>query len=613
MIMTENKKRPTAANSEAIEGLSTGSYDDSTAVVPASSSTATHRVGPRPSQHVATSEETLIDEVVSHYLTSVADKSVTMTEIRDTLISQINSTFELENLGRAAVKDENGFIIEAASTSPPIPKVRFLDEGTVVRVLLARFRIVKIDLADGLGEADMEILARYVEDGPDAGTYDTGADELKRLATELKPSLTANSMNSLYESLRVHAPKVLRTRERHLCPVANGVFDTARQELRPFSPDWVFLTKSSTEYDPNAQNPVIIMPDGESWDVETWMRDLSDDEGVPELLWEAISACVRPHEPWNKSMWLTATQGNNGKGTFVQLQRNLLGRSAFSSVQLVDFGHDFKKEGLVRTSVNLVDENDVGAFSEKLGDWKACVTGDVFTMNRKYKTPIQFRWQGFEVQCFNIEVPRVRDKSVSFLRRLLIVPFRKNFEGIERKYIKHDYLARPDVLRYVLKRALHMQHTELSNPPVCREALHEYNGTNNKVVGFWREFEDQFQWQLVPSNFLYDLYKSWLSKTDPSAKPEGSKPFVAALRSLLADSPDWTFSESVRHSTGGLDKPEMLIAHYDLKDWMPGQYSGTDSIRWSTMDPYSVAYRVNYRGFVRATPLSTLPFDDDEA
>lgn len=38
--MTENKNRPTAANSEAIEELSTGSYDDSTAVVSAPSNSA---------------------------------------------------------------------------------------------------------------------------------------------------------------------------------------------------------------------------------------------------------------------------------------------------------------------------------------------------------------------------------------------------------------------------------------------------------------------------------------------------------------------------------------------------------------------------------------------
>lgn len=98
-------------------------------------------------------------------------------------------------------------------------------------------------------------------------------------------------------------------------------------------------------------------------------------------------------------------------------------------------------------------------------------------------------------------------QSGSFLRRVLIVPFRKSYEGVERKYFKNDYLARTDVLRYVLKCALEMPHTKLSNPTACRAAFHEYAEANKKVPGFWSEFEDQFKWQFVPSSFAYDLYK----------------------------------------------------------------------------------------------------------
>lgn len=591
--MSSNKNRRTAANSEAIEDLSTGTHTHPAVATPAK--TAANTASPAP--YAPVSEETLLHRTVTAYLESISGKDVALGVIRDTLLSRINSEFSLENMGRK----------NAYSTSPQIAKVHVLDEATVVRVLLARFDIVKIDLADGLGGSDMELVAMYVDEGPDEGIYSTSADELMHISSELKPSLNSNAMRSLYESLRIQAPKVRRTMEPHLCPVNNGVFDTVRQELRPFSPEWVFLTKPSTKYEPHAKNPIVTMPDGALWDVESWIQDLSDDEGVPELLWEAISAAVRPHVAWHKSLWLTAEQGNNGKGTYVQLIRNLVGPAAYSSVQLVDFGSEYKKEGLVRASVNLVDENDVGMFGEKLGDWKAAITGDVFTMNRKYKTPVQVRWRGFEIQCFNSEVPRVKDRSGSFLRRVLMVPFRKSYEGVERKYIKTEYLARADVLEYVLKRVLQMPHTELSNPPACSEALREYAGANNKAIGFWREFEHQFVWSLVPSNFLYDLYKAWLGKTDPSAKPEGSRPFIATLKAVLADSPYWTFKDAMRPDAGGMKQTETLIVNYDLQDWMPDSYTGSDPLKRSTMDTFAP----NYRGFLRVAQLPALPFDED--
>ncbi len=98
-------------------------------------------------------------------------------------------------------------------------------------------------------------------------------------------------------------------------------------------------------------------------------------------------------------------------------------------MKFADFGRDFVTAPLVHARVNLVDENGVGKFAESIEDWKAFTTGDVFTVNRKFKDPVAFRWRGFEVQCFNSTTPRTKDRSGSFYRRLLIVPFTKSFSA----------------------------------------------------------------------------------------------------------------------------------------------------------------------------------------
>lgn len=70
------------------------------------------------------------------------------------------------------------------------------------------------------------------------------------------------------------------------------------------------------------------------------------------------------------------------------------------------------------------------------------------------------------VQCLN-EMPRIKDKSDSFYRRQLFIPFTKCFTGAERKYIKQDYLKRKDVLEYVLWKVLNMDYYELPIPKAC--------------------------------------------------------------------------------------------------------------------------------------------------
>lgn len=586
--MSAIENRPTDGETAPEEFGGSGSN-----VIPLKPSTHSNSrsVGAPAPDFVPTSAETLTNRAVEKYLTSIADDpSVTLADIRDDLLRSINAEIALENKNRK----------DAYSPSPPLIKVHVLDEFTIARALLARRRIVRIDLTDSRGDGDTSLLGIYEEAGDDEGTYATSEDAVKVLASDLKPSMTARALDSVYVRLRLHAPRVRRTQDPNLSPVANGVFDHARQELLPFSPDWVFLSKTRVPYDPDAESPVIDTPHGDKWEVEQWLRDLSDEAGIPELLWETISASVRPYVRWNKSVWFIAESGNNGKGTLISLIRNLVGPLACSSVQLADFGDQFKMEPLSWAMVNLVDENDVGAFGERLGAWKSIQTGDPFTLNRKYKTPITVCWSGFEVQCFNTRVPRVKDKSLSFLRRVLMVPFGKSYTGIERKYIKAEYLVRDDVLRYVLKRVLEMKHTELSEPQACVEAKNEYMGSNNLLLSFFLEFENQLVWDLVPFRFLHDLYREWFRKTNPSGQPESLNALISFLREHLASSQEWEHKGSVDvRPKGMMSAPEPLIAEYDLRDWMNSSYTGIDPQK-KIVSPL----KTNYKGLVRRQPVA---------
>ena len=65
----------------------------------------------------------------------------------------------------------------------------------------------------------------------------------------------------------------------------------------------------------------------------------------------------------------------------------------------------------------------------------------------------------------------------------------KRFEGVERKYIKEDYLCRDDVLQYVLWKVLvgMDDYYELDEPEECRRILEEFKVANDPV----RQFIDE--------------------------------------------------------------------------------------------------------------------------
>ena len=393
-------------------------------------------------------------------------------------------------------------------------------------------------------------------------------------------SVSANKsyIDEVYAQLRALAPRRTRTTDRDLIPVNNGIYDYKKKQLLPFSPDFVFLAKSRTNYNPNAKNIVIHnADDGTDWDVESWMEELTDDPEIANLFWEITGALLRPNVAWDKSAWLYSDRGENGKGTLCAMWRNLCGSSA-TSISIADFSKDFMLSSLVTSQAIIVDENDVGTFIDKAGALKAVITNDVVYINRKFKDPIPYQFHGFMVQCLN-ELPRFKDKSDSIYRRQLFIPMSKCFTGKARTYIKSDYINRPEVLEYVMKRVLEMNYYVLSEPDACKIILDEYKIYNDPVRQFWGEFEDRFVWDFIPYSLLYSLFKEWFKRDNPSASIMGRNTLIKDLRNVVEKSTVFTLTDPVDpkvRAGNRMHKTETLIATYDVKDWQtPGLNSSS--------------------------------------
>ena len=435
------------------------------------------------------------------------------------------------------------------------------------------------------------ILALYMDNGTEKGLYTTDDITIRNMIREYNNQFSPKEIRDVYSILQDTCKIVDRCTNPDLIAVNNGIFDFQHKTLLPFSKDHVFLSKSHVNYNPNAVNVTLLNPaDNTYWDIESWMLEIADDNpDVAQLLWEVLSAIVRPFVRWNKMVMFYSNKGNNGKGTLCTLMRNLIGESSCASIPLSDFCKDFLLEPLLHTSAIIVDENDVGDYIDKSGNLKAVITGDPVQINRKFKTPISFSFHGMIVQCIN-ELPRIRDKSDSLHRRMLFVPFLKCFTGMERKYIKEEYLYRQDVLEYVLFRVLHMTHCQLSNPACCNTCLNEYKENNDALRVFLDEILPECKWDMLPFQFLYDLYSSWHSQNMPSNKVRGRTAFINDVISLIGNYPDWIYpgryadGRHIKLSTKCIQgMAEPLIAKYNLCNWYNQDYMYGMDISKKTM------------------------------
>jgi putative DNA primase/helicase len=503
----------------------------------------------------------------------------TPTEIEIDLIQQIKAQIQILN---ADLDSKNRMVAPKA-----------LNHSQIAELMMALYPIAKIIVSENEDDPDANVLAIYQKEGKFKGTYRYNKKDLRKIARQFKYGLNMREFEEIEEVLKDIAPQKRRTTDPDLIAVENGIFNYKTKELQPFDPELVYLSKSQVAYNEHAKNIIIHNDDDDTdWDVETWVEELSDDPEIIKSLWEIMSAIVRPHVRWDKAAWLFSTKGANGKGTLVTLMRNLVGQNSYASIPIDDFSgkNQFSLAPLLNATSVIVDENDVGTYIDKAANLKAVVTNDVITIEKKGKDRIAYQFYGFMVQCLN-EFPQVKDKTNSFNRRQLFIPMNKSFEGVERKYIKTDYLFRQDVLEYVLFKVLNTNFYTLSTPEASKEILEEFKSNNDPLYDFTSIILEDLAWDVVPTDFLYDLYEAWYLKNVSKKGQIGSKiKFKREVETIIQQKfkDKWEYHKGqYRMTVTDITNPEPYIAQYKLEDW----YADTTSTNVDKLSKPNLAGR----------------------
>ncbi|MCP3033454.1 phage/plasmid primase, P4 family [Halobacillus sp. A1] len=525
------------------------------------------------------------------------------------LPNQIDNKF-LIKVGEDALKSKMEYVEEHnmmyKKLKKRVPDKLNFDEVAVIMMSLFTFRNIQMT-----ERVDDTLLAVYDQDinSPKFGTYNSSREYFYQIMERLGPSFKQYEMEDVIHKIKRVVPMVEPTKERHLFAVNNGIYSQQSKRLMPFNDQYVYLTKIPIDYKLNPINPLLTAPDGYRWDIESWFCDITDnDADTIKLLWQVIADCLQPNYSRHKSIWFYSEKGNNGKGTVGQLIKNLLGKGNYGSLSVADFNHEFMKSTLLGVAANIADENDVDMFIDSVKDYKASITGDDMNINRKYEQPLRIQFNGTNIQMMN-GLPKTKDKSESFYRRIILVPFLKSFTNNgERKYIKNDYINQKEVLEYVLHKALSINFDEYIVPQRSSELLDQYREKNNPVMEFWNQLKDEFSWGLLPTQFLYDLYLKWDEKNNPSGKAMAKRNVIEQLRNVISSQGDpWedrtSKSASPVRSNKRMDDDEPLISEYGLdipevrgkpSEWMHPSYNGTNGVR-----KREFTRRMSYRGFVR--------------
>lgn len=490
----------------------------------------------------ADTQNSVIENVTTVYLDGLLEAAARgealphPQDIERELLEQVNANLRLLNAGRAVRVSPRA----DANEKNQAPLLKTLTFNQVARILVSLHGVRRL-LASRAPGARPDKLDPVVVWDPEHGVYSPNVEHVFALAGVYNSSAGASFMKDVESAVRRLAPRIRRETSALWAPVANGDYERATGELHPFSPDRVFLSRSPVAYVADAENPVIHNDDdGTDWDVDTGLMEIADgDEEVYGQLWEVLASVVQPQIRTNKAVALYDKDGNNGKGTIVALATGLAGESRTLAASLSNLAKDTTLPLISGKSLIVSDENATNDFVRNAEVIKSLATRDPILVNPKYEKPFNEVFEGAQIHCMNA-LPRFGDNGGSMWRRWLLIPLTARFEGRERKYIKDDYIRRPEVLQYVLRRALEMDFTGYSETSASASLLAEAKVENDPVRLFWAQHRDEFMWDLLPLEFLFELYKGWFSRDKPSGRMVDRKSFDDSIRGAVADDPgEW--------------------------------------------------------------------------
>ncbi|WP_449460379.1 DNA primase family protein [Streptococcus suis] len=328
----------------------------------------------------------------------------------------------------------------------------------------------------------------------DLGHYVSSNDIFRKLLLKYDSRLTSKKFfTELVDYIRTETKMKPPLDDYRYIPVANGIYNIQTHQLEEFSPRFAITSKIKTAYNPNAKKPIL----GGWFDFDKWLESIAvNDKEVVSLLWQIINEAINPNRT-RKKLVLMVGDGNNGKGTFQDLLENLIGRSNISNLKPDQFGKEFYLASLEGKVCNIGDDIS-NKYLDEVSDLMSVASGDPVQVNKKGIQPIEARFRLLCIFSGN-ELPKARNKTTGWYRRLCIIPFKADFNGQkERPEIKERYIKDKELLEWVLFRVLNLPDFEqFIEPKSVKEMLTKYKNDNDYIKVWVENFYIANGWHEV--------------------------------------------------------------------------------------------------------------------
>ena len=371
--------------------------------------------------------------------------------------------------------------------------------------VIAKFLLTHIPIIKSGANEDTALLFFY---DFSKGIYTSNDDYIKTCIKKIEIRYKSTKLKDVTEDLRANTRFRKPQRLDYLIAVGNGLFNTKTKTLEPFDPKHFITAKVDTNYNIHALTNYDLIKNT-YFNFDEWLKSIAcNDDEIVTLLWQLINEAVNPNKTRRK-IAIMLGNGTNGKSTFRQMMINLIGDINISVSTPHELQSRFGLTSLEGKICNYGDEVGTKPLDE-MDKLKSISSGESVNYERKNKDVRNYDFKTLLMFNSN-EIPPIKDKSDAVLNRLLIIPFKANFEGVKDESIKDEKLNNKIILEYILYTALHLDFDKFIIPEAVKKQLLNYKQENDSVFSFMLYYKDKGYHHVscFPVRYLTDDYENF--------------------------------------------------------------------------------------------------------
>jgi putative DNA primase/helicase len=307
------------------------------------------------------------------------------------------------------------------------------------------------------------------------------------------------------------SPRVATTQDQWdadpwLFCVANGIIDLRTGALREGKQGDLISRQSQVKFDSGAACPTFL---------STLDSIFSSDAALIDFFQRAVGYTLTGLTT-EQCLFLLHGKGANGKSTSLEIVRYVLGDYAtstpFSTLEALDRGassNDIAALAGLRFVTAIETQEGVRLNEARI---KSLTGGDEVAARFLYGEFFQFH-PVMKLWLAVNHLPRVRDDSEGFWRRLRLIPFTQSFTGdaADKNLLPKLITEASGILAWAVRGCLAWRRDGLKAPKIVSEATSEYREESDPLNEFIEERCEVGEGKFVRASDFYLAYVGWAS------------------------------------------------------------------------------------------------------